>query len=297
MTPGERELLIDRWRRPSSSDEISRQERALRMVSEAIDASPLKSVRKRVYAKGSYANNTNVRLDSDVDIAVDCHELMYYDSASEVAPKVSLSPYSGTWNPSTWRQALTDALTAKFGSDVDTSGAVAIFIPEVEGSRPNTDVVPGFHYRLYKTSDRQSYEDGSKVFPTNGLPIINWPDQQLANGRAKNDKTGKRYKDFVRVLKNAENRLVELYKIEEKPSFLMECLVFNVLDDTLMRGSLGDAFGATLQELRIGLSDENRWKQWVEPNWLKWAFRGSKKWTVDDAREVVNGAWDLLEYR
>ena len=42
------------------------------MVQAAIDASGISDVCMNVYAKGSYANQTNVRRDSDVDIAVDC---------------------------------------------------------------------------------------------------------------------------------------------------------------------------------------------------------------------------------
>ena len=67
----ERQAVIRRWVLPSSDHEKEKQDRALRMVKSAIDGWPaFKGVSYRIYAKGSYANNTNVRLDSDVDIAV-----------------------------------------------------------------------------------------------------------------------------------------------------------------------------------------------------------------------------------
>jgi hypothetical protein len=297
MDDAEREALLIRWSRPSSDDEVAQQERATRMVTDAIAESPLASVSKRIYAKGSYANNTNVRRDSDVDIAIDCHECMYYESHDNVVPKVVIPSYTGPWTPPAWRNAIAQALAAKFAGETDTFGSVAIHIPMVQGSRPNIDVVPGFHHRKYFAADGSSYEDGSKVFPTSGGEIVNWPDQQLANGRAKNDATGKRYKGFVRVLKNAENQLAESGSISDMPSYLMECLLYNVDDNTLRGASWSDAFRATLQELWQGLSDHSVWSRWLEPNRLKWALAGGdKKWSVTDGKEVVQGTWNLLGY-
>jgi hypothetical protein len=199
MNAAELEELLIRWSRPSSDDEVEQQERAMRMVTDAIAGSDLANVPKRIYAKGSYANNTNVRLDSDVDIAVDCHDCMYYESHESVSPKAALPAYMGPWTPATWRSAIIDACRQKFGRDVDPSGSIAIHIARVEGSRPNIDVVPGFHHRKYFSAAQERFEDGSKVFPTSGDPIVNWPDQQLRNGRAKNDATPKEDHSRCRV--------------------------------------------------------------------------------------------------
>jgi len=60
-----------------------------------------------VYAKGSYANNTNVRTDSDVDIAVQCQDVVYWDEASAGAhPNTTDLSSSGSDAPVTWRFAL-----------------------------------------------------------------------------------------------------------------------------------------------------------------------------------------------
>jgi hypothetical protein len=301
MTASERKELLARWVKPSSTDEVSRQERAVRMVRDAIDDSDeLNSESRELYAKGSYANNTNVRIDSDVDIAIDCHRLFYWDYASYVTqpnPALPHTPYTGKWTPAAWRAAVVAALEAKFGkSDVDTTGSVAIKIKEIAGSRPSIDVVPGFHYKLYTEPDKSSWHDGSCVFPTSGKKIVNWPDQQLYNGRKKNDATGKRYKDFVRVLKNAENYLSDQKTIPDLASFLMECLVWNVDNDTLKLGDRDTAFRATLLELWEGLSDSDIYKKWVEPSRLKYMFRSDAKWTHDEAKSLVSETWDLLGY-
>src|SRR4051794_20755929 len=67
------------WRGPSSQTEQEKQERAERMVRQAVSAHPaFDGYTMKVYAKGSYANNTNVRSDSDVDIAVRCTDVCYW---------------------------------------------------------------------------------------------------------------------------------------------------------------------------------------------------------------------------
>lgn len=69
------------WTGPSSDTEQDKQARTERMVREAIDAhEAFRGYSFSVYAKGSYPNNTNVRADSDVDVAVQCHEAIYWEN-------------------------------------------------------------------------------------------------------------------------------------------------------------------------------------------------------------------------
>ncbi len=292
-----RDELLSAWIEPSSDTEQSRQDRAERLIREAVKAhSAFAGVNLSVYAKGSYANNTNVALDSDVDIVVQCNDCFYYDYADGVVPPpASLPPYEGEWTASAWRAEVTAALRRYFGtSEVDATGKVAIAIAERKSSRPNADVVPAFDYCLYWTSNRTRSTKGSIVHTHDLRRIINWPEQQLANGREKNNRTGRRYKRFVRALKHAENRLREINALGEKPSYLMECLVYNVSDVTLQSGrTLADGFKATLEELWRGLRGSEH-ETWREPNELKLLFHPSQKWNVQDAREVVACTWEHL---
>lgn len=69
----ELEKKLSAWTGPSSLTEKAKQDTTERMIRDAIGRhSPLEGVRLKVYAKGSYRNNTNVRSDSDVNIAVEC---------------------------------------------------------------------------------------------------------------------------------------------------------------------------------------------------------------------------------
>lgn len=297
MSESERNDLLSRWIKPSSEDEQTQQDRAQRMVTDAVKGhEPLKTASLYVYAKGSYPNNTNVRRDSDVDIVVECHACQYYDYMPGHAPTAHGTPYTGEWTPAKLRTEVAAALTKAFGAaGVDTAGKIALLVAAVAGSRPSIDVVPSFDYFLYNDTQRASSRRGSCVWTTTGTKIVNWPDQQLINGRAKNQRTGSRYKYFVRALKNAENVLVKAGTIKPKPSYLMECLVWNVADATLKTGGLSQGFRATLVELWQGL-DKDGFDQWTGPNNVKYLFRSDQKWSVEDAKDVVLGTWRYLGY-
>jgi len=65
------EETLQGWTTPSSATEQEKQERTERMIRHAVDEhGPFAGCSLRVYAKGSYANNTNVRADSDVNNAL-----------------------------------------------------------------------------------------------------------------------------------------------------------------------------------------------------------------------------------
>ncbi|MCH7388141.1 hypothetical protein MMO39_12650 [Acinetobacter modestus] len=78
------EVTLSNWTLPSSDNEKEKQERAERMIRQAIDAHEVfQNCSLKVYAKGSYANNTNVRSDSDVDIAVECTDAIYWEESKK----------------------------------------------------------------------------------------------------------------------------------------------------------------------------------------------------------------------
>ena len=288
----EREALLSQWIKPSSENEQEQQDRAQRMVTQAIKGHPsFSGVNIYIYAKGSYPNNTNVRIDSDVDIVVENQECIYYD-VDEGATHRSTGSYTGIWTPQTWRTEVKAALVNAFGTGSIDAGKIALTVSAVAGSRPSIDVVPSYDYYRYTTTGAHR---GSCVFPSSGTKIVNWPDQQLANGITKNNATNRRYKRCVRALKNAENALYKKKEIAAVPSYLMECLVWNMPNATLKAGSLDYAFQETLRFLYLGLDCDDYW-EWEEPNRLKWLFRGDKKWTAAQAKALVLKTWHLLDY-
>ena len=289
----------------SSPSEDERMERAERMVRTAVDAHPAFSGYRssiKVYAKGSYANKTNVRADSDVDVVVENQHLFYYNyllsGGQSPSATAHIPPYTGPWNSTTeWRSEVTKAMQNAFGvSQVDVSGKVALTIAEVIGSRPSADVVPSFLLHRYDSPDRSIKHVGSRVFTTAGDHVDNFPAQQKANGIQKDHATNGRYKKFVRALKSAENFLAASGQIDDLPSYFMECLVWNVPNSVIGTGySLDEGFAATLRHIYLSTYNKQV-DEWLEPNRLKWLFKGHSKWEPADAFNLTYRTWSHLGY-
>ena len=65
------EETLQAWTAPLSSSEEQRAENTIKMILSAIDNSDeLKTKDIEVFIQGSFANNTNVRAESDVDVCV-----------------------------------------------------------------------------------------------------------------------------------------------------------------------------------------------------------------------------------
>lgn len=65
------EDTLQRWTAPLSSTEEDRVQNTVRMIKDAVTSyAKLSGCEKEIFAQGSYANNTNVRQNSDVDICI-----------------------------------------------------------------------------------------------------------------------------------------------------------------------------------------------------------------------------------
>lgn len=285
------------WTEPSSNSEQEKQERTERMVREAVqNHGGFKGCSLSVYAKGSYPNNTNVQADSDVDIAVQCHEVVYWEEAKPGVHGPS-TPYQGEWTPTKLRSELVAALKAKFpGHQVDTSGSTAITVHS-SSARVDADVVPcfDFEYHFANGGDRK----GAKTFKTDAAAVVNYPTQHLANGRSKNTATIQRFKPAVRILKRVENLMCEADYHRAVPSYFIECLVYNCLNGVFGRSSWTERIKGVLVHIWAGLqgpepSDED--ERWLEVNECKYLFHGAQKWTRADGRDFAKAAWNYLEF-
>ncbi|ELP65150.1 nucleotidyltransferase [Streptomyces turgidiscabies] len=292
---------LTRYKAPSSNTEQDKQERAERMVRKAVEGwSGFDGISIRFLPKGSYKNNTNVRADSDVDIAV-IHKGFHYfnDDALRPADKIARHPITSKhYDGAEFRAELEKAMRAAYGSDCDTSGSTAIEIAE-NGGRVKADVVPSFEHRKYHydTMGRIQYFEGTTTRRTNGEWVINYPEQQYANGVAKNNRTGMRYKQMVRILKRVENDLVAVGEIEALPSYFMECLVYCTPDGHFNHGGLTPLTDDITHIIRHiwnqtkpGASAED----WHEPNDIKPLFGPGQKWSMEDAHELTLKTWQNL---
>ena len=290
------EDLLSSWTGPASTTEQERQDRTERMIREAIEAhEPLRDCSRSVFAKGSYPNNTNVKSDSDVDIAVQCHDVEYWEEA-ESGCHTGGTPYTGIWTPTRLRDEILVALEAKFPGQVSSDGSTAIHVDSCT-SRVEADVVPCFDYKYYFASGGS--REGTRIVTKAGLHFENFPVQHLDNGKAKNNRTGTKYKKAVRILKRAENAMVEDGAHSEVPSFFVESLVYNCPDAVFSRSTWTDTISAVLVHVWEGLQGEeptDESSRWLEVNECKYLFHSAQKWTRSDGRNFANAAWNYLGY-
>lgn len=290
------EQTLQGWTGPSSATEQDRQDRTQRMVREAVANHPaLKNCHLSVYVKGSYANNTNVKADSDVDIAVQCHEVEYWREETAGAHPPS-SKYAGIWTPTKLRSDVGAALRAKFPNQVDDCGSTA-FTVRSSTARVDADVVPCFDFRYYFTSG--GLRTGTRIVTKTGEHFDNFPVQQLDNGRSKNARTSTFFKQAVRVLKRVENAMLEANVHREVPSFFVECLVYNCPDSVLLLPSWTETIREAIAHIWAGLQGDeptDASARWLEVNESKYLFSTKQNWSRADGRDFAKAAWNYLGY-
>lgn len=290
-------------KRPSDSEDAKR-DNTEQQLRRALNAWPaLEDKPYRVYVKGSYANNTNVRLNFDVDIAVEYYGKFYFDfmfDAKDMAPTSAgiTTPSTDVYSNAQFKQDIEDALEATFGRDDVVPGNIAFRVRGGKTTLP-ADVVPSWEYRRYDTviNGVPQYHQGSRVYPKSGSSKDNYPKIQTANGTAKNLSAGKRYKRMVRCFKKLQSYLVSQGLIQEElPSYLSECLVYNVTGDAFghdayladMRAVLAEMFNATLPS-------GGSW-DWLQVNELQYLFRGKAMKSASEVHAVVAAGWDAMGF-
>ena len=211
-----------------------------------------------ILVQGSYANNTNIRASSDVDIAVISEEPF----VTEYRPGVGHSNYGFTLSdstPSQFKDEVEKALRSKFGGDVERRNKSI----RVNGNtyRKDADVVAALRYRDY-TGDYlfnpENYTGGIAIYPDKGGRIINYPEQHIELGRKKNVATNHYYKKIVRIAKAVKRDMEAAgYASAGKvSSFAVESLLWNVPDEWFKRWSLlGFGFEEVLGFLQASAGD------------------------------------------
>ena len=284
------------WTGPSSTTEQDKQDRTERMIREAINAhDAFKGSSYSIYAKGSYANNTNVKFDSDVDIAIECTEVMYYEDKD---PNVdhSGSPYQGIWTPDYLRSQVEAALRAKFPGTVDSSGSTALRVNS-NTARVDADVVPCFSFVEYFANG--ATREGARVFKKNGGHTENYSKLQLRNGTDKNNRTNTYYKKTVRILKRLENAMVTAGVCDELPSYLMECLIYNCPDEYFARSTWRDVMQGCLADIynyTLAAEPSKESERWFEVNEAKFLFHATQKWTREQVHTFAGAAWAFVGF-
>jgi len=307
---------FEHWERPASDSEEVKIERAARMVRDALDGRDFLGLKHvQVIGQGSYFNNTNTRLESDMDLRVDWRDTcllvadkgMAFDQAQAALKLVStsndVSDVAAHHRVRVWL-ALSDA----FGADQVVPGNKSLKLKSIPNSRAPADVVPTIRclYAVPSGAGLLSLYprevEGVAIYDRDGGRTINFPALHHENGKQKHADTLRRFKKLVRIQKCLRDELIELGYLRkgQVPSFLIECLVYAAPNWAfLVDEDRYDRVRRVLVEMADLLRHPLRCLATTEINGIKplfGAFLGQQQpWTPDDARAFIAAAWTRLE--
>ena len=302
---------FEHWQRPASDSEEQKIQRAARMVRNALAKNAwLMAEGVTVHTQGSYHNNTNVRLDSDMDLRI-VHPGIKVQYDPNVHIETANQVLSYTFNGRSlsslntcMRAEVVAALGGDFGvRSVDDTGSRAIHVKALPGSRADVDVVPAFvlHHLLWIEAARQ-------YRTTRGVGILskdacawtfNFPELHTENGVAKRARTKQRFKRCVRILKRLRNEMVEagVRAAEPIPSYLIECLAYRV-DDAFYTDDSDDHFNRSywiIRSLQELAADPGWLAGATEINDVKGLFGSWQGWTTAQVVAFLAAARAYME--
>jgi predicted nucleotidyltransferase len=291
------ETVFTTWSAGPRTTEQEKAENAERATKKAICASSNLSTKDiRVFPQGSYRNRTNVRQESDVDICV-CLRSPFITEYSGGLTDADLGFELSSYTPAAFKNDVEKALKDYFGGGAITRGTKAFDVHH-NTYRIDADVVPTLEYHWYhKYADNSvGHIVGTALFPDGGSRIENYPEQNYENGVKKNDDTSRLYKRTVRILKRLRNEMADkrIASAKTTPSYLIECLVWQVPNDRLNRSTYRDIIQSVLSFLWGGMKNADACKEWCEVNDIKYLFRPSQPWTREQAYGFINDAWDYV---
>ncbi len=190
----------------------------------------------KIFIQGSYANNTCVRGESDVDIAVVKEDGFEY--AFGTTFKTSTTDKKD--DAKKFKDAIVITLKQHFPGQVHRKNKSV----KVDGNtyRKQADTVPciSMHY-FYRSESKDylSYKDGIVIFADDGNVIRNFPVQHITNGKIKNVNTKFYYKKMVRIIKKIRYIMSEHYysSANSVSSFGLESLLWNIPNEIFIKYS------------------------------------------------------------
>lgn len=286
------------WTSPLSPTEEQRVENTVSMIKDALRS--YENLSKHIYevfAQGSYANNTNVRQNSDVDICI-MLKSTFFGKYVEGKTNADYGFSSGTITYDDYKANVVNALKTKFGATAVTVGNMCIGIT-ANNYHVNADVVPALQYRNYKimgSVDPTRYVEGIIYYSKNGTEIVNYPKDHIKNGKQKNNDTNYAYKKLVRIMKHIRDNMFNEGLIDGDiiTSFLIECLVWNVPNSRInASASWSDNVRDAIAYLWTAIRDEEH-KQWGEVSERLYLFHKGRKWTDLETKDLLCEMYDYL---
>lgn len=293
------EEQLQGWTTPLSKTEELRAQNTIKMIRSAIDANEkFNSMDIEVFIQGSYANNTNVRTESDVDVCVMLKNT-FHAEYPEGKTREDYDFVKSNITFSFYRELVKKAIQDKFGSENVKDGNKSLKINE-NTYHVKADVVPAFllrNYRYYGSLEKCNYIEGVWFVSKDNNEVVNYPKRHIVNGKNKNNRTNYRYKKLARIMKCIKNNMVDDDRTNGNiiTSFLVECLVYQVPDYII-------AYDYTWTELvrqtiifLWNSIDKNKHMEWGEVSEMFLLFYG-RKWTDVDVKQWLEDTWSYLGY-
>ena len=293
------EETLTSWAQGPKTTEQAKCERAETAVRTAIaNDAQLQKLDTSVFLQGSYRNKTNVRQNSDVDVCVRLNNVFFADYPTGTND-TTFKNNTADITFQEYKRLVGAALENHFGKAAVTRGDKAFKVHE-NTYRIDSDVVATFEHRRYVLRPDSTYYhlDGIAFYTDAAKYVINWPEQNYRNGLAKHERTERRYRKVVRILK----RLRDLMQSEhvaaanDVASCLIEALVWNVPDVEFgyptyrqdLREAIAHCFNSTIEDATCS--------EWGEVNELKYLFRSAQPWTRSQAHSFLDAAWNRVGF-
>ncbi|MBI3525241.1 MAG: nucleotidyltransferase [Betaproteobacteria bacterium] len=207
-----------------------------------------------------------------------------------------LKLYEASYSYPEFRDDLEAAFIAAFGRQYVKRGSKGFVIKERNIHQVNSDVAAAAEHRRYRPDG--SYHSGMTLRPENLDSFETWPEQHFRNAELKNNRTERRYKRFVRVMKKLCDYMARhgYPQAGVIPPYLNECLVYNTPDNLLSAGALSRGLREMLAYLRHALGTDEKCRKWLEVTEMNYLFHASRPWTREQAHGWILAAWEWLEY-
>ena len=192
-----------------------------------------------------------------------------------------------------FKNNISSALISRFGVFGVTRGDKALQV-HANTYRIDADVIPTFEFRkYYYQGSVLTFITGVCFYTDRGQFIINWPDQTYANGLEKHEKTQRRYRKVVRVLKGLRYEMEDNGSQTAKKisSFQISCLAHNISDFYYGADELYDDVKLVAGQIWYNTSKSELCTDWSEVDQIKPMFPDDLK------RQEVNAFfWELMKY-
>ena len=178
-----------------------------------------------IYLQGSYGNDTNIEIDSDVDIVIELTSIFSYDISklsSNDIEKFNKNFTNATISLNEFKQHIINILNRSQYNFIEKTKCIKI----ISGTPLNADLVICNTYRKYKSYDK--YIKGIKLKES----TISYPKLHKKNLTLKNQVSND-LKETIRIFKNFKLDFCDSYIKNENnniSSYFVESLIFNVPD-------------------------------------------------------------------